>query len=156
MVTYVSLSSQIASTATNPNPTVSVHVITDQIFALSLPLKNGKEMTKSPSTLSLGEKIGIGVGAGVVCLALVGLGAFFLFRRRIGKKAQYTPSPPPPPFEEAKYDDATPGSETSGVHELYQAAPKYEMPGGTTVQELAGHGRYEPWKGDWNERQELP
>jgi hypothetical protein len=79
----LSLSSQIASTASTPNPTVSVHIITDQIFALSLPLKNGKELTKSPSTLSLGEKIGIGVGAGLGAIFLIILAVWlFYFVRR--------------------------------------------------------------------------
>jgi hypothetical protein len=63
-----SLSGAIAATATAtaPNPTVSIHVITDEIFALSFPLKNGIEAVIQPSGgLSLGAKIGIGVGGGL-------------------------------------------------------------------------------------------
>jgi hypothetical protein len=62
-----SLSAMIASTATAANPTVAVHVVNDQIFALSLPL------TKSPKPpgLSLGTKVGIGLGIGFGALLAV-------------------------------------------------------------------------------------
>jgi hypothetical protein len=88
-----SLSAAIASTATNPNPTVSVHIISDQIFALSLPLKNGVETTHAPAGLSLGAKIGIGVGAGLGALiALILLVWFWLWRRRPNHNHHATPS----------------------------------------------------------------
>lgn len=66
-----SLSSYIAATATASTPTVSVKVIVDQVFALSLPLKQGKEQLPQMG-MSATTKIGIGVGAGVgVILALL-------------------------------------------------------------------------------------
>jgi hypothetical protein len=72
----LSLSSRIASTATDPNPTVSVNIITNEVFALSLPLHNGVEKTtkNSKSGLPLAAEIGIGVGAGLlilICLVLL-------------------------------------------------------------------------------------
>jgi hypothetical protein len=68
----LSLSAAIASTATDANPTVSVHIITDQVFALSLPLKGGVERTSpaKSSGLPLAAKIGIGVGAVLLFVAL--------------------------------------------------------------------------------------
>src|ERR1700761_3386826 len=69
-----SLSSMIAATATQPNPTVSVHVIVDQVFSLSLPLKAGVETYPGHNNgLSTGAKIGIGVGAGFGALFAVSL-----------------------------------------------------------------------------------
>jgi hypothetical protein len=85
-----SLSSYIAATATIPNPTVSVHVVVDQIFALSLPLKSGTEVTKKTGGLSLGAKIGIAVGAGLGLLfALI----LFLGLRRLRRTNPQEESP---------------------------------------------------------------
>jgi hypothetical protein len=87
----LSLSAAIASTATDANPTVSVHIITDQVFALSLPLKNGVERTTpAKSGLPLAAKIGIGIGA---VLIFVVIGFLILMclsrnRRRGGGAAQ--------------------------------------------------------------------
>jgi hypothetical protein len=86
----LSLSAAIASTATDANPTVSVHIITDQVFALSLPLKGGIERTSpAKSGLPLGAKIGIGVGA-VLIFVVVGFLLLMCLtrnRRRGGKSA---------------------------------------------------------------------
>lgn len=81
-----SLSSYVAATATASTPTVSVKVIVDQVFALSLPLKHGKEQTSS-SGLSTTTKIGIGVGAGVGGILAILLCAWLIWlkhRRRRG------------------------------------------------------------------------
>ncbi|KAF2670839.1 hypothetical protein BT63DRAFT_411927 [Microthyrium microscopicum] len=78
-----SLSAIIAATATAASASVCVNVITNQIFALLLPLKNGVEVTHKTSSLSLGAKIGIGVGAGLGALiALILLAWCTLWRRK--------------------------------------------------------------------------
>jgi hypothetical protein len=82
-----SLSSAIAATATAPNPTVSVHVITDEIFALSLPLKNGIEaITQPKGGLSLGAKIGIGVGGGLGAIIAITLIVWLVIYIRKNRK----------------------------------------------------------------------
>ena len=85
----LSLSAAIASTATDANPTVSVHIITDQVFALSLPLKGGVERTTpAKSGLPLAAKIGIGVGAVLIFVVIGFLILMCLSRnRRRGKGA---------------------------------------------------------------------
>jgi hypothetical protein len=89
-----SLSSYVATTATVPTPTVSVKVIVDQVFALSLPLKQGMEGTHK-SAMSAGSKIGIGVGAGLGGLFLILLCAWLIWLKR--RKPQEIPSPNPNP-----------------------------------------------------------
>lgn len=81
-----SLSAIIAATATDPNPTVSVHIITDEIFALSLPLKNGVEIHNHNGGLSLGAKIGIGVGAGFGAILSIILIIWLCLSMRKGRK----------------------------------------------------------------------
>jgi hypothetical protein len=79
----LSLSSEIAGTATDANPTVSVNIVTNQVFALSLPLKGGVEATAhSKSGLPLAAKIGIGVGAGIIFIVLGVVFLLFLSRKR--------------------------------------------------------------------------
>jgi len=78
-----SLSAVIAATATAPNPTVSVHIITDEIFALSLPLKNGVEV-HNKGGLSLGAKVGIGLGAGFGAIIAILLIAWLcIYNRKV-------------------------------------------------------------------------
>jgi hypothetical protein len=77
----LSLSARISSTATDPNPTVSVHIITDEVFAISLPLHNGIERTTPKSGLPLAAEIGIGVGAGLLILITLGI-VFWVFASR--------------------------------------------------------------------------
>lgn len=86
-----SLSSLIAATATVPNPTVSVHIVTDEVFALSLPLKNGVETVHKPDTgLSSGAKIGIGVGAALGAIIAITLIAMLIFNMRKDKRNRDT------------------------------------------------------------------
>jgi hypothetical protein len=68
----LSLSAAIAGTATNANPTVSVHIVTDSVFALSLPLRGGVERVTQPTKagLPLPAKIGIAVGAVLIFIVL--------------------------------------------------------------------------------------
>jgi hypothetical protein len=79
----LSLSAAIASTATDANPTVSVHIVTDEVFALSLPLKGGVEhITHASTGLPLAAKIGIGVGAVLLLVALGFLAILCVSRNR--------------------------------------------------------------------------
>jgi len=82
-----SLSAQIAATQTS-SP-VSISIVTGSVFALSLPLQNGElVMTKKPGGLSLGAKVGIGVGAGLLAAVIgVGLLLFWARKRRGGYRA---------------------------------------------------------------------
>src|SRR6266480_3368638 len=85
-----SLSAIIAATATAPDPTVSVHIITDEIFALSLPLKNGVETTNHNGGLSLGAKIGVGLGAGFGAILIILMVWLLFFRNKRGKTLSNT------------------------------------------------------------------
>lgn len=92
MTTQIALLYSEASTAGSPQPTLSVHVIVDQVYALSLASKpHGK-------SLSTGVQAGIGVGASVAGLAVLGLLLWsLLLRRRLReeKMARRTESLPP-------------------------------------------------------------
>jgi len=87
----LSLSRQIAATATGANPSVSVHFITDQVLALALPLKDGMDQRNAAAAgLSMAAKIGIGVGAGVGGLiALILLGWCCLWNKRSRRGHQH-------------------------------------------------------------------
>ena len=80
-----SISAQIAATASaGSTPTVSVHVITDQVFALSLPHTPRNRHT------SVATKIGAGVGAGVGGLLLLLLLSWaFALRRRLRREKDH-------------------------------------------------------------------
>lgn len=79
-----SISAQIAATASpSSTPTISVQVVTNEVFALSLPHTSHK-------SLSLSTQIGVGVGAGVgglLLLLLLGW-AFSLWRKLRGERDQ--------------------------------------------------------------------
>ena len=69
------LKSDIAATAASSTPTVSVNVVENEVFALSLPhTQHGRGLTTA-------AKIGIGVGCTVAGLTLLLLLLLFLLRR---------------------------------------------------------------------------
>lgn len=103
----------------------------------------------SPSAshgLSGGAKAGIGVGVGVGGAALLGVGAFLLWRRR---KSKNVPPYNVPPFETVPETDMTEESDPAamlsnegGRYELEQ--PRAELPTGRETQELPErHGQSE-------------
>jgi hypothetical protein len=73
-----SLSALVTATATSPNTTVSVRVVNNQIFALSLPLIRSQK----PAGLSTGAKIGIGLGAGFGLFFALVLGIWLVRLKR--------------------------------------------------------------------------
>lgn len=87
-----SISSVVAQTA---SATATVSVIINQVFALGLPCADD-----SDGGLSTGAKAGIGVGAGVGGLLLIGLILFILVR--VGRK-RLQKRQAPAPFNTAHY-----------------------------------------------------
>jgi hypothetical protein len=69
-----------AAAASSSQPTISA--IENIVYAMHYPAN------PSPSGLSTGAQAGIGAGVGVVGLALIALGIFFLLRRRRGRETQ--------------------------------------------------------------------
>jgi hypothetical protein len=61
-----------------------VRVASDEVFALSFPLKNGveKQASKSSSGLPMGAKIGIGIGAGILAILAAFLVLFCIRKKR--------------------------------------------------------------------------
>lgn len=96
----LSLSAAIAASATGQASPAQVQLITDEIFALSLPLQNGKQddsgLHKTSGGLPLGAKIGIGAGGGALLLAVAFLIFCICFRRSKRRRdTDHAPTPVP-------------------------------------------------------------
>lgn len=88
-----SLTSAIQATApAGASPSITVAIITTQVFALSLPHK----MSSSSSGLSTGAKAGIGVGIALGGLALILVGLLALLFRRKRHRQMESPIGLPP------------------------------------------------------------
>jgi uncharacterized protein YneF (UPF0154 family) len=87
----------------------------------------GSPDPSSSGDLSIGAKIGIGIGVPVVALLGIAVG-YFLYRQQ-SKKQQYAAAPPAPeqtpPMTEQKLAEHVPGQ----MHEMGSLTPTYEMNG---------------------------
>jgi hypothetical protein len=85
-----SISSAVAATLSVKSTTAAVSVIINQVFALSLPCADEEE----PTGLSTGAKAGIGVGASVGGLILLGLALWFCLLARKRRQQRRAEAPP--------------------------------------------------------------
>jgi hypothetical protein len=143
-----SISSAVAKTAF---ATATVSVIINQVFALGLPCGD-----KPASGLSTAAKVGIGVGAGVGGLLLLGFILFVL--TRIGKRRLQKRQPPPPidttyRQPQAKHMSASTAAMSSpasmGSSYLGQASPQfhpqsdsYGFPARSALSGMQSHGSW--------------
>jgi hypothetical protein len=148
-----SITSAVAETASSATATVSV--IINQVFALGLPCSG-----ESKSGLSTGAEAGIGVGAGVGGLLLIGLIVFTMVL--VGKKRLKQRQQAPPmantsyyPPQDNKHMSATTGAmspyTSMGSPALGQMSPQfqpqmpsYSFPPSSAFGSEHPHGRWGP------------